>query len=109
MGITFLLGCLHVPPEKQKRVQQRDFERGEPGQFAVVALDDVVSAGVHVLPHVLFPSPLGRRCPAGADEGAGGAKRRGFARTLTPTPLTHKGTPYGRRGRGKLFISRSAR
>ncbi len=43
-----------------------------------------------------FPSPVhGRRCPAGADEGAGETLQLNLAqaspRTLTPTPLPHAG------------------
>ncbi|QNH15026.1 hypothetical protein HEP74_00139 [Xanthomonas sp. SS] len=56
----------------------------------------------------LLPSPVGRRCPAGADEGTGAASctqtpRDASRRTLTPTPLpTGEGlrllpSPIGRR------------
>ncbi|PPT94495.1 hypothetical protein XarbCFBP7409_19250 [Xanthomonas arboricola pv. guizotiae] len=63
----------------------------------------------------LLPSPVGRSCPAGADEGASAATciaffemgeatriefQRGFARTLAPTPAPRPG-PRWRRGRCK--------
>ncbi|PPU43002.1 hypothetical protein XcyCFBP4188_12835 [Xanthomonas hortorum pv. cynarae] len=53
----------------------------------------------------LIPSPIGRRCPAGANEGTGEASGyppfvAASPRTLTPTPAPRPG-PRLRRGRSK--------
>ncbi|KAB7772048.1 hypothetical protein CEK69_08315 [Xanthomonas sp. LMG 12462] len=60
----------------------------------------------------MLPSPTGRRCPEGADEGTGAAScvlalRDASRRTLTPTPAPRPG-PRLRRGRssGRAPVAR---
>ncbi|CAD0302168.1 hypothetical protein NCPPB940_03460 [Xanthomonas hortorum pv. taraxaci] len=58
-----------------------------------------------------FPSPIGRSCPEGADEGAAASRMLG-GRTLTPTPLPQERgfgitSPDGRRyPKGRMRVRR---
>ena len=65
---------------QRERGQRGEAERGEQGD-------------IHC------PSPFGRRCPEGADEGSDELEMSSFCRTLTPTPLpTGEGLKSARSG-----------